>query len=222
MTEQDWLNCGDPEPMLKFLRGRVTERKLRLFALHTGRRWNAENVRLQSRPEFGMALDLAENMAEDICPEVELSKVRQALGMWSATWAGGQTNVTGFNAATHIISTPVRFETALTVSTQWCRLAASTPGTNGGTEALRQARLLQELFGNPFRPVACDELWLTTDVLAMAKGIYLDRAFDRMPILADALQDAGCSTDSVLNHCRAENFPHVRGCWVIDMLLGKI
>lgn len=222
MTENDWLTCNDPAEMLKFLRGRITERKLRLFAIHTGRRWDEQNVRLQNRPEFRAALDLADRMAEDICPEVEVSRVRDALNRWSSTWAGGQTNYTGFNAATHFISTPVRFEAALTVSTEWCRLAGTTPNTSVGTEALRQARLLQEMFGNPFRPVACDELWLTTDVLAMAKGIYQDRAFDRMPILADALQDAGCSTDSVLNHCRAEYYPHVRGCWVIDMLLGKI
>lgn len=83
----------------------------------------------------------------------------------------------------------------------------------------RQADLIREVFGNPFRPV-CASQWLTSDVIALARGIYEDRAFDRMPVLADALQDAGCDNVNVLDHCR-EPHEHVRGCWVIDLLLGK-
>jgi hypothetical protein len=83
-----------------------------------------------------------------------------------------------------------------------------------------QCDLLREIFGNPFRPVCAELAWLTSDVLALARGIYDDKAFDRMPILADALQDAGCDNVNVLDHCREER-EHVRGCWVIDMLLGK-
>ena len=76
------------------------------------------------------------------------------------------------------------------------------------------------VFGNPFRPVAVDPAWLTPAVVALARGIYEERAFDRMPILADALQDAGCDNDDILNHCRDDG-PHVRGCWVVDLVLGK-
>ncbi len=66
-----------------------------------------------------------------------------------------------------------------------------------------------------------DPAWRTSDVVALARGIYDDRAFDRMPILADALQDAGCNSDDILNHCRDTNTPHARGCWVVDLVLGK-
>ena len=62
--------------------------------------------------------------------------------------------------------------------------------------------------------------WLTSDVVALARGIYDDRAFECMPILADALQDAGCDNPDVLHHCRDANQVHVRGCWVVDLLLG--
>jgi hypothetical protein len=62
--------------------------------------------------------------------------------------------------------------------------------------------------------------WLTSDVIALASGIYTERAFDRLPILADALQDAGCDNADILDHCRGSG-PHVRGCWVVDLLLGK-
>jgi hypothetical protein len=83
-----------------------------------------------------------------------------------------------------------------------------------------QIEILTDIFGNPFRPVAVDPAWLTSTVVALARGIYEERAFDRMPILADALQDAGCDNEDVLDHCRGPG-PHVRGCWVVDMLLGK-
>ncbi len=86
---------------------------------------------------------------------------------------------------------------------------------------LAQADFLRDVFGNPFRPVKVKPAWLTADVLALARGIYDEKAFDRMPILADALQDAGCDNDDVLNHCRDADAIHVRGCWVVDLLLGK-
>ena len=84
----------------------------------------------------------------------------------------------------------------------------------------RICSLIRDVFGNPFRPVTVDPRWLTSDVLALARSLYDERAFDRMPILADALQDAGCTDEKVLAHCRGEG-PHCRGCWVVDLLLGK-
>jgi hypothetical protein len=65
-----------------------------------------------------------------------------------------------------------------------------------------------------------DPRWRTSDTLGLARGIYEERAFDRMPLLADALMDAGCDDEQVLSHCRSEG-PHVRGCWVVDLVLGK-
>jgi hypothetical protein len=90
----------------------------------------------------------------------------------------------------------------------------------GKVPPAEQITLLRDIFGNPFRPVALNPAWLTSDVLALARGIYDERAFDRMPILADALQDAGCDNDDILNHSR-ELGEHVRGCWVVDLALDK-
>lgn len=81
--------------------------------------------------------------------------------------------------------------------------------------------LVRCIFGNPFRPVTFAPEWRTSTVLALAQGIYDDRAFDRLPILADALQDAGCDSDDLLAHCRDERTPHARGCWAVDAVLGK-
>jgi hypothetical protein len=84
-------------------------------------------------------------------------------------------------------------------------------------ECLALARCI---FANKFRPVTLEPAWLTSTVVQLAQGIYDDRAFDRLPILADALQDAGCDADDVLAHCRGPG-PHARGCWVVDLVLGK-
>src|SRR5262249_31103144 len=83
-----------------------------------------------------------------------------------------------------------------------------------------EATLLRDIFGNPFRSVAVNPAWRTANVIALAQAIYDDRAFGRMPILGDALEDAGCDNGDILNHCRASG-EHVRGCWVVDLLLGK-
>jgi hypothetical protein len=88
-------------------------------------------------------------------------------------------------------------------------------------EETAQAALLRDIFGNPFRPVSVEPMWLSSTVQAMAASIYAERAFDRMPILADALEEAGCDNADILNHCRGPG-PHVLGCWVVDLLLGKV
>jgi hypothetical protein len=79
---------------------------------------------------------------------------------------------------------------------------------------------LRDIFGNPFRPVVYDPEWRTPTVLALARQMYDSREFSAMPILADALQDAGCDHAEILDHCRGPG-PHVRGCWVVDLILGK-
>ncbi len=82
------------------------------------------------------------------------------------------------------------------------------------------AALLRDLFGNPFRPVAFSPEWRTDTALALASQMYESRDFSAMSILADALQDAGCDSADILDHCRGDG-PHVRGCWVVDLVLGK-
>jgi hypothetical protein len=80
--------------------------------------------------------------------------------------------------------------------------------------------LWADLSGGLAQQTPFDPAWRTSDAVALARGIYAERAFDRMPILADALQDAGCTDRVVLLHCRGP-FVHVRGCWVVDLVLGK-
>lgn len=80
--------------------------------------------------------------------------------------------------------------------------------------------IIRDIFGNPFRPITFNPVWLTSTVKALAQTAYEDRRFDLLPILADALEEAGCDSADILDHCRT--FPgHVRGCWVVDQILGK-
>ena len=89
-----------------------------------------------------------------------------------------------------------------------------------GEESAAQVKMVHCIFGNPFRPVTFDPDWRTTTAIQLAQQMYDSRDFSAMPILADALQDAGCDHADILDHCRGPG-PHVRGCWVVDLVLGK-
>jgi hypothetical protein len=88
-------------------------------------------------------------------------------------------------------------------------------------EQRRQMEPLRCIFGNPFRAVKFPRKWRTDTGLTLARQMYESRDFSALPILADALQDAGCDNEDMLSHCRAGSTTHVRGCWVVDSILGK-
>jgi hypothetical protein len=112
---------------------------------------------------------------------------------------------------------------AATGAVQGCPPAAAG-GRNRGAGRRREkvalAALLRDIFGNPFRPVALGPSWVTSTAVTLARQMYDARDFSLMPILADALQDAGCEGEDVMDHCRTGGV-HVRGCWVVDLLLAK-
>jgi hypothetical protein len=87
-------------------------------------------------------------------------------------------------------------------------------------ERRAQADLLRDIFGNPFRPVTFNPAWRSVAAVKLAQAIYQERAFDRLPILADALEEAGCTDAEILTHCRGGG-EHVRGCWLVDLVLAE-
>jgi hypothetical protein len=100
-------------------------------------------------------------------------------------------------------------------------IAGAIAGKKEDTELAVQADLVRDIFGNPFlKPPKFDKRWRTSTVLLLARQMYESREFSAMPILADALQDAGCNDATILDHCRGPG-PHVCGCWVVDLVLGK-
>jgi len=92
--------------------------------------------------------------------------------------------------------------------------------SNTPAEEKAQAATMRCVSGNPFRPVTFSPQWRTDTAIALARTMYDSREFGAMPILADALQDAECDNDNILSHCRSGG-THVRGCWVVDLVLGK-
>jgi hypothetical protein len=208
MTEQEWFGSATPDPLIKFVGGRASYRKLRLFAVAC-----CQQVRELVPLEFGPEdIETVERYCDGLASDRDLREVyawNRHLMISNA--ASPQAAEAAFFAASCALSLHTRSKTP--------------EDDNGGTgaansEAFVQIHLLRDIFGNPFRPVALDPSWLTPNVSALAQTIYTDRAFDTMPVLADALEEAGCTSEDILAHCRGDG-PHVRGCWVVDLLLGK-
>ena len=242
MTEAEWLESAtrhelsestDLHEMLIWLRSNrnPTSRKLRLFAVACCRRiWN-----MLTDPRSQNAVAVAEQWADGATDEDDLrfswegaveviddsitSIVNPYASRAAVAAASGRDTEQepDVHAAHHAADYA---NCALTWGLPGGSGSSYLTGVNSHTEMADQVRILHELFGNPFRPVVLDSNWRTSTVVSVAQGIYDDRAFDRMPILADALEDAGCEQQDILNHCRSDG-PHVRGCWVVDLLLGK-
>jgi hypothetical protein len=217
VTEAEWLACADPQAMLEFLLvGTARDRKLRLFAVACCRRkW-----KFFSDDRCRQAVDIAESFADDENMIGDLDWAAQgtrlALNEWRPKQGSRGILVRVSTGAHSLAQTRLH---VIHIASELLGLPVDSARAKA-LEAEQQARLLRDIFGNPFRPVAFDPAWRTSDVLALARGIYDEKAFDRMPILADALQDAGCDATELLDHCRGTS-PHVRGCWVVDLVLEK-
>jgi hypothetical protein len=214
MTETEWLACTDPQPMLEFLRGKASDRKLRLFACACCRRiWH-----LLTDERSRKAVDVGEKCADgETTDEEQFNAYEAACDAKDDAWCGAYEN-SNFPAVTASYVLAHNPDVASIART------ASLAGDDSRVQQLEkvavQCNLLRDIFGNPFRPVTVSPNWLTPAARYLAQAIYDDRAFDRMPILADALEDAGCTNADILNHCRQPG-EHCRGCWVVDLLLGK-
>jgi hypothetical protein len=251
MNEEQWLSCTDPMPMLEFLRGKASKRKSTLYICAGCREiWHllydsvsrksvevgelfadgqaTEQQRYQAHysaecPTFGFDFEprtwrewvqpghvpesvrrlvemgvLSEDDLHEDEPEVDAVLKNRLIA--AARLAEAATSVSPFPAVGY--------------SALPCIPLVPWPGV----------WLLHCIFGNPFRPPpsVADSVrsWNQNTIPKLAQAIYDERAFDRLPILADALEDAGCHDADILGHCRQPG-PHVRGCWAVDLLLGK-
>jgi len=209
MTEQKWLACTDPQPMLDFLRGKASDRKLRLFACACCRRiWH-----LLSDERSRTAVEVLEAFCEGAVTEKQLEEARSKAHQASYQPPEAIAEPV-FWAAAYVADAPAFFVARQVVS------CVSDAEMQTELREPRTEHLVHDVFGNPFRPIALDSAWLTPTVTSLAQAIYNDRAFDRLPILADALEDSGCTNADILNHCRQPGV-HVRGCWAVDLVLGK-
>ncbi|MGE3803547.1 MAG: hypothetical protein AB7K24_02620 [Gemmataceae bacterium] len=223
MSEQTWLKSRDPGQMLTMLYRRGSMRKLRLFNVACCRRVeHALKVRDQALLE--LALLRADDQIDDDCLPREFSGkgpgpfaaffAAEALDPYYNHWALLEKQCRSARAcAENAIEALADFERA-----------------ERGAERVAQANLLREIFGNPFRPVRVEPDWLNWRdrlVVNLARAAYdgCSRAGvldpERLVILADALEEAGCSNHDMLGHLRGLGLCHLKGCWVIDLLLEK-
>lgn len=229
MTEVDWLGSIDPTPMLEFLRGKTTDRKLRLFAAHSvglAAEWLVH-------PDSKAAVVAAERIADGESMGEVLGQIRKAAWDVLPLLPDIDTHVSAARAAGRAVEESA-FDAAFLTKNELVQIYAETLEEKAGSvdEKYRMyligkaegerllADLLRELIGNPVRKTVIDPDWLTVNVIEHARNIYDQRAFDRMPELTRALEQAGCTNPDILSHCR-QSETHARGCWVVDLLLGK-
>jgi hypothetical protein len=223
VTEAEWLACTYAAPLLEFLRGKASDRKFRLFAVACCRRLGED--RLSFYLETEQALLVAERFADGLASEEERASAA-ALAEQAVT---AEVNAVGRAGTEMAVASAVASDIAAAAPAA-ASLALQAGHDHGlyrhddmAEQGRRQVRLVREIFGNPFRPVTLDPAWLAWDggtVAKLAQAIYDERAFDRLPVLADALEEAGCDSEGLIQHCRAEG-EHFRGCWAVDRLLGK-
>jgi hypothetical protein len=188
------------------------DRKLRLYAVAECRRIWLLMTHLESR----RSVEAAEAYADRLITRKEMEAAREG----SAPYIR-DSNVTRAEYAAASVARGAMTLHWIVDLVRRAILEAQPPVYRAADELNSESiGLIRCIFGNPFRPVTFDPRWRTSDVLGLARAIYDDRAFDRLPILADALMDAGCGDEQVLGHCRGDG-PHVRGCWVVDLVLEK-
>jgi hypothetical protein len=219
MSEEKWLACSDPDPMLEFAGGNASERGLRLFGCACIQR----ALRVIPGEHYQAALDLAVRYADGEVRDEELVAAEASIPYQFADMG---------RYCFHFILSTTESSTFIAKASAIYSADALSAVSKKAHEDLRhaptwraelatQCNLLRDIFGNPFRPFVFDPAWRTDTAVSLARQMYESRDFGAMPILADALQDAGCDNTDILNHCRDASAPHVRGCWVVDLVLGK-
>jgi hypothetical protein len=200
MTEAEWLAQRDPKPLLKYLRRRWPRRKVRLFVSEA--LW----------PLF-----------ERFFRPDELAALPSEFDLWAEGRERSRQPTpvldTGLSLLAEVTGFPIDLA-RLFWDPDWLD-AHRLVDRAELSDRRHYAAVLHDLAGNPFRPAEFDPSWRTDDAVALARQMYDSRDFAAMPILADALQDAGCDSADILGHCRDVRQPHVRGCWVVDLVLRK-
>jgi hypothetical protein len=228
-TEASWLETNNPFLLLDILKERHIEspRKFRLAAVGCARRaWDQltpahrEAIAVAERYADGEATFTAMRIARRGCPRYYRAQIeprrldpayrdaRQALSEMAF-------NLLGVASSAAMLESPYAHGGGM-----WKKQGKE----KWERESLALCRVIRDIFGNPFRPTpAVAPAWLAWNdgcIVKMAEVVYDERAFDRLPILADALEEAGCADGDLLNHCR-EPGEHVRGCLVVDLLLAR-
>jgi hypothetical protein len=234
-TEEQWLTGTEPFPLLAYLRETATPRKLRLFACACVRQvWPALIDEVSQR-----SVELAERFADGLADASELEAVHtQAAEVahladlrtaasdpaWAATRAASRVSDLGDPFR---LASGATFLASISAAPWAFDLDTGAIEHRGDPDARALARkdqadLVREVFANPFREVRLDPAVLAWDggtLARLARSLYAERRFAELPVLADALEEAGCTDTSILDHLR-QRAGHVPGCWALDVVLG--
>jgi hypothetical protein len=237
-----WLTATELRPMLSLLKGKARERKFKLFACACCRRIDhlltdersLRAIEVIEKFHDGLVTRQTYNLAERTAKDSYDTLNREVAADESTS---GRPLPRSILLLAHMYgaqSVWMCYKNSYFDVAQLCCGALRGHGTAEVEEAesrsvgesievaerAAQADLLRDIFGNPFRPIIFESSWLTSTVIALAHQMYDSRDFSAMPILADALQDAGCENVDILDHCRGLG-AHVLGCWVVDLILSK-
>ena len=216
MTEKQWLASDNPEALLKYVAGRVSARKFRLTlcgCLRAPQVWA-----LLTGPASRRAVEVAEAFVEGAATLQQLGQARtNANAAANRAWRKAHASCPAPSLANR-------------VCWQDGNLSAYTHPSSADQQIGRLpalAGLIRDVLGNPFRPPTNPSAWLVPSVVSIAQAAYEERALPsgeldaaRLAVLADALEEAGCSDAEILSHLRSPG-QHVRGCWALDLILGK-
>jgi hypothetical protein len=212
MTEADWLASSSPIALLSYLNADGSSRKLLLYTCALGT-LHPEPLSETLRGWF-MAVEAV--LTDEALANAPDERQAAALHECSHLANRGPSKSRAYHAVLcHVVARQWVDDRRFGVILERSRVL--------GLSRMRQtaAGLVRELYGNPFRPVTFSPEWRTSTAVAIAQQMYESRDLSAMPILADALQDAGCDNDDILTHCRDAIATHVRGCWVVDLVLDK-
>lgn len=231
MTEAEWITCADPERLLDPFRwwfderkltwvpgpAKVSGRKLRLFSCACSRS-RVPSCLDEAELQF---LDMVEQQIDSALSSEEW---QQAIDAFVQYHDSHPVTRFGHDRSFRVANRMMLLDQALG-GTQCVfhgvnQERGEQPNQAGTTDQSAESELLRDIVHFPFQTPVIESGWRASPVMSLAQRIYDERAFDEMPILADALKAAGCRNEEILGHCRVPGL-HVRGCWAIDLLLEK-
>jgi hypothetical protein len=217
LTEGEWLSSkARISNLLRIVRTcHITDRQLRLFGCACCRRI----ADLLDDERYNCMIALAEEYEDGLRTADELQFARDSLVDVLETIRNDVAFHYANSALFSTLSSNLGFR-AIEDIAAYCRIARVHLPNDKTNEEQVHIHYYRDLIGNPFRPVTFIPSWRTGNVLELAQMIYNNRTYNHMPILADALMDAGCEDEQIIGHCHSDG-PHVHGCWLLDMILGK-
>jgi hypothetical protein len=224
MTEAEWLACKDPGQMVAYLEAGASERALLLLCCACCRRlWH-----LLETPALRQAVDAAERFADG---EIDNEAFRVA-ALATHPLMNYREEIFSGHARDEVVRAAYALNAAMLAvpGHAYVKFSALAAGLSRDRERAVHVDLIRDVFGNPFHPAVVQPEWRRRDdglLVRLATSVYEERSLpagtldlDRLAVLADALEDSGCADPEILGHLRVPG-PHVRGCFVVDLILGS-